>query len=103
QVAQAAVDRQLHVPERLGRVDGAQAVGPGDDDEIAVAEVIGHRPRHAQLAHHLVDRDPRFAADMAAAFGQHLVLDVRGGDACGDVELGRALDVEDVAVPTVHV
>src|SRR4029077_4456790 len=30
-------------------------------------------------------------------------LDVRGGDASGDVELGRALDVEDVAVPTVHV
>src|ERR1700693_317852 len=40
---------------------------------------------------------------MAAAFGEHLVLDVRGGDAGGDVELGGALDVEDVAVAAVHV
>ena len=45
----------------------------------------------------------RLAADVAAALGQHLVLEVGGGDAGGDVQLGRALDVEDVPVARVHV
>src|SRR5207244_822269 len=96
-------DGQLHLAEGLGRVDGTEAVGAGDDDEIAVAEVVGDRPRHAQLAHHLVHRDQGLAADVPAALGQHLVFDVGRRYARRDVELGGPLDVEDVAVPAIHV
>src|SRR5205085_456630 len=81
----------------------AQPVGAGDDDEVAIAQVVGNRPCHAQLAHHLAHRDQRLAPDVPAAFGQDLVFDMGGGHAGVDVELGRALDIEDVAVPTVHV
>ena len=103
QVAQAAIDGQVHLAQRLRGVDGAQPVGAGDDDEIAIAQIIGNRARHAQLAHHLAHRDQRLAPDVPAAFGQDLVFDVGCRHAGVDVELGRPLDIEDVAVPTVHV
>jgi hypothetical protein len=40
---------------------------------------------------------------VATTLGQHLVLDVRRRHARVDVQLGRARDVEDVAVAGVHV
>ena len=40
---------------------------------------------------------------MAAPLGHHLVFDVRRRDPGIDVQLRRALDVEDVAVADVHV
>ena len=103
EIAQAALDGQVQAALRLRRVDRRQAVGPGDDHEVVVAEVVGDGAHHAQLADHLRRRDQRLAADVAAALGQHLVLDVRRGDARVDVQLGLALDVEDVAVAGVHV
>ena len=77
QVAQRPLDRQVQAARRLRRVDRRQPVGAGDDHEVVVAQVVRHGARHAQLAHHLRRRDQRLAADVPAALGQHLVLDVR--------------------------
>src|SRR5207245_11782236 len=44
-----------------------------------------------------------FGAGVAARVGEDLVFEVGRGHAGGDVELGGALDVEDVAVAPVHV
>ena len=66
-------------------------------------EVVGDGPHHPQLADHLLGRHERLAADVAAALGQDLVLEVRRGDAGRDEQLGLALDVEDVPVAGVHV
>ena len=69
----------------------------------STAEILGDRARHAQLADHLVRRDQRLAADVAAPLREDLVLEVRGRDARGHVQLGGALDVEEIAVAAVHV
>ncbi len=88
---------------RLRCVDRRQAVGASDDREVLAPEVVGDGAHHPQLADHLLRRHERLAADVAAALGQHLVLQVRCGDAGRDEQLGLALDVEDVAVARVHV
>jgi hypothetical protein len=103
QVAQRALDGQVQAARRLRRIHGGEAVRSGDDDEVAIAAIIRHGARHAQLADHLRGWDERLAADVAAALGQHLVLDVRRRHATIDVQLGGALHVEDVAVAAIHV
>jgi hypothetical protein len=47
EVAQRPIDRQLHASRALRRVDRRQPVGPGDDHEVLVAQVVSHGPRHA--------------------------------------------------------
>ena len=68
-----------------------------------MTQVVGRRAHHAQLADELVGRDERLARDVATALGHDLVLEVRGRDAGVEVELDRALYVEEVAVARVHV
>ena len=68
-----------------------------------MAEVVGRAAHHPQLADELVRRDQRLARDVAAALRHDLVFEVRRGDACVDVQLDRALDVEQVSVAGVHV
>ena len=75
----------------------------GSRSEVGTAEILGHRARHTQLADHLVRGDERLATDVAAALRENLVLEMRGRDARGHVQLGGALDVEEVAIPAVHV
>src|SRR5205814_7543488 len=103
EVAKPAVDRELDAALRLRRLSRRHAVGAGDDHEVLVTEVVGGGPHHAQLAHELVGGDQGLARNVAASLGHYLVFDVRGGDAGVDVQIGRALDVEEVAVAGVHV
>src|SRR2546427_2024864 len=103
EIAQRAVDREIQPARRLGRVDRRDRVGPRDDDEVRPAEVRGDGLRHPELADHLVGGDERLAGDVTAALGKDLVLEVRAGEARVHIELGRALDVEQVPVAAVHV
>ena len=61
------------------------AVGPGDDDELGVAEVIGDGAHHPELADHLRRGDEGLPADVATALRQHLVLEMRRRDTRVDV------------------
>src|ERR1051326_7745975 len=40
---------------------------------------------------------------MAASLGENLILNMGGSHTCVDIQLCRALDIEDVPVATVHV
>ena len=103
QVAKPAIDCQLQPALGLGSLCCGHAVGARDDDEVGVAEVVGNAAHHLQLADEFVRGDERLARDMAAALGHHLVLEVSGRDARVEVQLDRALDVEEVPVSRVHV
>src|SRR5258708_6720319 len=60
-VAQAAIDRELDSALRLGRLGGRHSIGPCDDDQVLVAEVIGCVAHHLELADELIPPDARLS------------------------------------------
>ena len=77
-----------------------QRIGPGDDDKRWVAARVEHG---LQLGEHFRERNDVLAAEVAAALGKRLILDLDRGHA-GSLELGdRAPGVEGIAEPRVDV
>jgi hypothetical protein len=68
-----------------------------------MAQVVSGRAHHLELADELVGRDQRLARDVTTPLGHDLVLEVRSGNARTHIQVGRSLDVEEVAVAGVHV
>src|SRR5712692_6290613 len=89
QIPKPAIDGELDAPLALWSFGGGDTVGPRDDDEVAVAEVVGRVAHHPELAHELVGRDERLARDVAAPLGHHLVFEVRRRNSGTHVEVDR--------------
>ncbi len=102
-ISQPTVDGELDPALGLRRFGGRDAVGPGDDDEVPMAEVVGRVAHHLELADELVGRDERLARDVAAALGHDLVFEVRGRNPRTYVQVDSPLDVEQVSIAGIHV
>ena len=82
--------------------DGAEGVGARDDDEVGV-QAVARVDGRAILPDRLLEAHDHLAGDVAAALGEHLVLDVDAGHAAAHVLLHRPDGRERVAVAVVGV
>jgi hypothetical protein len=99
-----------HVGARLPVLRGAlergvealdrDRVGAGDDDEVRIDARVGGG---ADLGDRLFHRHHLLAGKMAAALGDHLVLEMHAGHARALIALDRAPDIQHPAVAVVGI